>query len=267
MTSLKQILSIRFLFIITCLIQPYQSALADEHSGISNFITTETIFNDYKSLFTRERLTRMGFGFAAGVLFANSNIDHQIQDWYQNDIRSSGSNDVSDIFKNFGERKYLLPIAVVTAGIKYIKVDSAIGNWGTYSLRAYITGTPALLATQWTTGGSRPGETNHKSHWRPFKDSNGVSGHSFAGAVPFLTIAKMYENNKLLKYSALAVSTATTWSRINDNAHYFSQAALGWYLAWESVNAVFDSNEKNKNYSITPVVGADSYGISAVYQW
>jgi hypothetical protein len=267
MMSLKQILSIRFLLIITCLIQPYQSALADEQSRISNFITTETVINDYKSLFTRERLTRMGFGFAAGAIIANTNIDHQIQDWYQSDIRSSGTNDVSDIFKNFGERKYLLPIAIVTAGIKYIKVDSAIGNWGTYSLRAYITGTPALLATQWTTGGSRPGETNHKSHWRPFKDSNGASGHSFAGAVPFLTIAKMYDDNKLLKYTALAASTATTWSRINDNAHYFSQAALGWYLAWESVNAVFDSNEKNKNYSITPVVGADSYSISAVYQW
>jgi hypothetical protein len=267
MISFKLVPITKIFLIITCLLLSYQSAFADEHASISNFISTETVINDYKSLFSHERLTRIGFGFAAGALIANTNIDHQIQDWYQTDIRSTGSNDVSDIFKEFGERKYLLPIAVVSAGIKYIKTDSAIGKWGTYSLRAYITGTPALLATQWTTGGSRPGETNHKSHWRPFKDSNGVSGHSFAGAVPFLTIAKMYDENKLLKYTALAASTATTWSRINDNAHYFSQAALGWYLAWESVNAVFDSNDKNRSYSITPIVGGDRYGISAVYQW
>ena len=65
-------------------------------------------------------------------------------------------------------------------------------------------------------------------------------------AVPFLTIARMNEENKPVKYLALLASTFTAWSRINDNAHYFSQAALGWYLAYESVDAVFDADEKTK---------------------
>ena len=267
MVPLTKIPKTRCLLFITFILLPYQSALSDDHINNANYITTKTVINDYKSFYSGKRLTRMGFGFAAGALLANTNVDHKIQDWFQDDIRSNSTDDVSDVFKEFGERKYLLPITVLTAGIKYLEIDSPIGNWGTYSLRAYLTGTPALLATQWTTGGSRPGETDHKSHWRPFKDDNGVSGHSFVGAVPFLTIAKMSDDNKFLKYAALAASTATAWSRINDNAHYFSQAALGWYLAWESVSSVYDSDEKSRSYSVTPVVGPDSYGLSAIYQW
>jgi hypothetical protein len=241
---------------------------AAETSAAGNFDSiTRTIVDDYKSFYSGRRMLRMGIGFGIGALPANTNIDHSIQDWYQDDIRSSTTDDMADAFKTFGERKYLLPLTAVAAGLKYFEPESPVGNWGMYSLRAYLTGSPALLLMQAATGGSRPGETNHKSHWRPFKDDNGVSGHSYVGAVPFLAIARMNDNNKLLKYLALAASTATAWSRINDNAHYLSQAALGWYLAWESVDAVFDADEKKSNLSITPVFGKDSYGITAIIVW
>jgi len=42
------------------------------------------------------------------------------------------------------------------------------------------------------TGASRPSEGDSK--WRPLKDSNGLSGHAFIGAVPFITAAKMNDN-------------------------------------------------------------------------
>jgi hypothetical protein len=240
---------------------------ADSHIKVSPDRIIQTIIDDYRSFYSGGRLLRIGIGFGAGAIPANTGIDDSIQDWYQDDIRSSTSDDLAEVFKTFGERKYLLPLSALSAGLRLIEPESPVGNWGMYSLRAYLTGSPALMLMQRATGGSRPGETDHKSHWRPFEDDNGVSGHSYVGAVPFLTIARMNENNTPVKYLALLASTATALSRINDNAHYFSQAALGWYLAWESVDAVFDADEKVRGLTISPVTGPGLYGITANYRW
>ena len=43
-----------------------------------------------------------------------------------------------------------------------------------------------MLLMQRVTGASRAGESDSGSHWRPFHDSNGVSGHAFMGAVLLL---------------------------------------------------------------------------------
>ena len=135
-----------------------------------------------------------------------------------------------------------------------------------YASRAYFIGAPVLLVTQFATGGSRPKENISESHWKPFDDNNGVSGHAFIGAVPFLTLAQMYDNSAI-KYLAYAGSFLTAWSRINDDSHYFSQAALGWYLAYESVDAVFDRGAKAKNFSVVPVIVKDNYGVQVQMQW
>jgi hypothetical protein len=100
-----------------------------------------------------------------------------------------------------------------------------------------------------------------------FNDNNGVSGHSFIGAVPFLALAKMNGDNTVLKYVAYAASAAAAWSRVNDNGHYLSQAALGWYMAWESVDAVVDGEEEREKISIAPIIGRNTYGIAVSVQW
>ncbi len=93
-------------------------------------------------------------------------------------------------------------------------------------LRSILVGGPPLLVLQWATGGARPTETDESSEWRPFHDNNGVSGHSFMGAIPFLSAAKMADNI-WIKGSFYAASTLPGISRVNDDAHYFSQAFLG----------------------------------------
>jgi hypothetical protein len=97
-----------------------------------------------------------------------------------------------------------------------------------------------------------------------------VSGHAFVGSIPFITIARMNEDKPVLKYLMYIASTATAWSRVNDNAHYFSQAALGWYMGWESVDAVFDSDEsanEDKKVTVTPIVGNNAYALVIRAKW
>ena len=146
----------------------------------------------------------MGGGFLAMGVIANSKIDENPQDWYQDEIRSKTTDDYSKTAKLLGEGKYLIPISILASGAYYLDSDSEIGNWGLNSARAYAVGLPAMWVIQNITGASRPDELNG-SKWKPFNDTNGVSGHAFVGAVPFLTLARM-NNNKFIKYAFYAAS-------------------------------------------------------------
>jgi hypothetical protein len=85
------------------------------------------------------------------------------------------------------------------------------------------------------TGGDRPTEGDSK--WGAFNNFHGISGHTYFSAVPFITAAKMSDNpyQKAIFYG---LSTLTGLGRINDDKHYFSQVALGWYIAYLSCAVV-----------------------------
>ncbi len=224
----------------------------------------QTVRGDYRSFYTEGRLLRLGLGLGLGAVAANTHIDQGFRDWYQDHVRSRSTDDIADAAKNLGEGKYLIPLSLLASGLE--AWDGPLGDWGTHTLRAYLTGGPALLLMQRATGGSRPGEREEASRWRPFKDSNGVSGHAFIGAVPFLTLARMQER-PLVKWGAYLASAAAAWSRVNDDAHFLSQAGLGWYVAWESVDAVFDADKRPKAFSLAPLILGDGYGLAAHLSW
>jgi len=230
----------------------------------------DTVADDYREFYSLHRLERMGIAFAAGGIVANTHTDAMFQKWYQTDIRGATTDDIASINKNFGEARYLLPVALATALLDNImegtQYNNTVGRWGKRTLRAYVLGTPLLWATQNLTGASRP-VANRGSDWRPFKDSHGVSGHAFVGAVPFMAMAGMADDNIWLKTFFYAASTAAGISRINDNAHYLSQVALGWYLAWESTDTVRDRENQEKSYAVVPMMLKDGYGINVSMTW
>ncbi|VAW91590.1 hypothetical protein MNBD_GAMMA22-2766 [hydrothermal vent metagenome] len=245
--------------------------IADSNANNKSFL--DAVKSDYQKFYSSQRFIRAGFVFAAAGVVANTNLDQDIQDQYQNNIRSVGTDDFSKIAKDFGEGKYLITLSLVTAlSSHYLETNnqrSAVGRWGQSTLRAYLVGGPATLLTQQLTGASRPAETSDNSKWNPFADSNGVSGHAFIGAVPFLTMARMNNDNTFVKYLLYTASTFTALSRVNDNSHYFSQAVLGWYLAYEATDSVFETNSQSKANSVAfqPFIGSDSFGLAMNIKW
>jgi hypothetical protein len=252
------------------------SLAAEETSGSNDSSISETIADDYRSFYATDRLIRMGIVFGVAGIAANTNADMSIRNWYQDNVRSERTNswassaatDLEFNAKFFGEGKYMVPLALLSASVNYIDNDTAVGNWGANASRAYITGLPAMWFMQGVTGATRPGDRPEGSSWTtPFGHSNGVSGHSFVGAVPFLTIAYMNPDNGWVKYPAYVASAAAGWSRVNDDKHFPSQVVLGWYMAWEAVDAVFDNNQKKKGVVVTPMVGLDGFGLMAKGSW
>lgn len=204
----------------------------------------QTVKRDYANFYTGERLSRLGVAFGIAAVMANTHIDQGIRNWYQGHERTPSSDHLAKKFKWIGNGYKTIPISLLAMGISQLSAEPAnspLWLWGERSLRAYIVGGPANLFAQYATGASRPLERPDASHWRPFQDSNGVSGHAFMGAVPFLTIADM-SDNRWLRYSAYFASSLVGWSRINDDAHFASQVFLGWYMAYQATDAVADSD-------------------------
>ena len=123
-----------------------------------------------------------------------------------------------------------------------------------------------MLLMQWVVGGSRPGEAHSGSHWEPFQDDNGVSGHAFMGAIPFLNAANMTDN-RWLRAGCYLGSGMAGLSRINDDSHYTSQAVLGWWMAYLAARSV---DNTQTGTAFTPLVQLSPNGDSLFgfeYRW
>jgi membrane-associated phospholipid phosphatase len=241
---------------------------------LNNAFATEVLpfknklLSDYENFYTVERFKRIGIaGIAMGVV-ANTSVDKEIYNWYHDDVRSSDSDDFSKVMKFAGEGKYLIPISVLASHALNFDAESSIGQWGSEVARAYTVGLPFIWTSQYLTGASRPSD-NDGSDWRPLEDNNGVSGHAFIGAVPFLVIAKNTEN-QYLKYLSYFASGLTAWSRVNDEAHYASQSVLGWYIAYEALDAVNKTNSASTgviSYAFSPILVQGGIGLGFNMVW
>jgi hypothetical protein len=232
------------------------------------------IVTDHGQFYSRHSLGLMVLGLGAGAALANTNADDFIsRDFYQESIRNADTDEYFEAMHNmkiFGEGKYGLPIYALAMGGGWILDESeffdSAGEWGERSLRTVLVGGPPMLAAQWIVGGSRPGESHSNSHWEPFQDNNGVSGHAFMGAIPFLNAANMTDN-PWLRGACYVGSGMAGLSRINDDSHYTSQAVLGWWFAYLAARSVNNTELENK---FTPLVqfspdGTSLFGVE--YRW
>jgi len=104
------------------------------------------------------------------------------------------------------------------------------------------------------------------SHWSPFEGDNGVSGHSFLGAVPFIVAAQM-SSSLYSKIPLYLASTLVGLSRINDDLHYLSQVALGWSLAYLAAASVDQTELEKRNLSIVPAFSPRGVGLQVVLRY
>jgi membrane-associated phospholipid phosphatase len=230
------------------------------------------ILEDYRNFYDCESLVCLSAAFGAGAIMANTGFDVTMQDAWQKGVEPTSLGTFFSGCKDIGEGRYLLPIFGVAAATGWVfegqPAGDVVGEWGSRSLRMFIVGAPPLYVMQWVTGGSRPGESPVGSRWHMFNDSNGVSGHTFVGAIPFLAAAEMVES-PLLKGTLYVCSTFVGFSRMTDDAHYPSQVFLGWYLAWASARAVSatEMHFAGMEVSILPLPMADLGGMAVEARW
>lgn len=208
--------------------------------------------------------TALAAGVGAAAALANSDADRSIHHWYRDRVRERGLDDAATAASWIGQLWVVVPIGMETAALcshapENYQFDGGAWEWSNRTLRAASIGFPPVVALYGLTGASRPDRDD--SRWRPFHDVHGVSGHTFIGAVPFLTAAQM-SDSYLLKAPLIAGSFLTGWSRMHDDRHYFSQIALGWWIAYLSVRSVGETQEEHRNCTIGPTVTPDGAGVA-----
>ena len=228
---------------------------------------------DQKNFYSPESLTLLGGGIIVGGTMANSSIDEGIQRHFQSSVRGATSDDWFDSLhasKELGNGMYTLPVFAAAWAAGEIFPENELvetsGRWGERSIRGFIVGVPPLVILQHLTGGSRPTETNESSEWHPMRDNNGISGHAFMGSLPFITAAKMTDNRgyKFLFYAGSAIAPL---SRVNDNAHYPSQIALGWWMAYLAASAIDATDNPNARWRFQPYSTGDGTGMMVEFRY
>jgi hypothetical protein len=230
------------------------------------------VLEDYRNFYSCDSLVCLTAAFGAGALMANTGFDTTMQNAWQRGVEPTSLGTFFSDCKPLGEGKYALPIFGVAAATGLVfegnPLGDALGEWGSRSLRIFAVGAPPLYVLQMATGGSRPGEGSAGSRWHFFNDNNGVSGHAFIGAIPFIAAADMVES-PLLKGTLYVCSTFVGFSRMTDNAHYPSQVFLGWYLVWASARAVnaTEMHFAGMEVSVVPLPIADLGGMAVEARW
>lgn len=211
----------------------------------------ESFFDDvgdgYRNFYHTDNLPWLGTTWLIGGVMANTDIDQEIQDAYNDHMWSDSTDDFARKVKTFGDPEVVWLYAGLTA-YNRLACDNNCGQipkWGDKTLQAILVGLPAVWSSQAILGGDRPYRGD--SDWTVFQfdRQHAVSGHAFVGAVPFLTAAQMTDN-QAAKGLFYALSTLTAWSRLNDQKHYFSQALMGWMYAakvTEVINAPVEAGE------------------------
>ena len=223
----------------------------------------QTVISDHKNFYSLNNAAMFAAGLGVSAITANTSADREIREWYKDSVKSDTTDDIATVAKGFGEGLYTIPAYLGIAVLGEVTngaVDSIAGEWARRCLRATLVGVPPMLVFQEVVGSSRPDEGS--SHWDVFHDDNGVSGHGFIGAIPFLSAAMM-ARHPLLKWPLYAASTLPALSRINDDAHYFSQAFLGWWIAFLAARSVDNTEVQKGKIVITPAMGPDLIGIVA----
>lgn len=246
-------------------LSPYASApgleVAAEHTIWQKIAEDHIHFYDWHSL------RMLGGGFLAAAAVANTQLDRQIQTDFQASVRGATSDEWFEFLhanKELGNGHYTLPVfaGAWLAGELFDESPVLVktSEWGERSLRSFLVGAPPMILAQKLTGGSRPTERGpDSSHWRPWADNNGVSGHAFMSSLPFINAAKMTQN-RWLKTTFYAGSLLGPLSRVNDDAHFTSQVALGWWMAYVSATAIDRTQFGDGHLQIYPYASTNGYG-------
>jgi membrane-associated phospholipid phosphatase len=227
------------------------------------------IKEDYGNYYTGRNLGLVAAGIAVAAPVANTSADSAIRRWYQERARGESVDTLAEVINYGGQLWVLVPVGLEIAALtgwaaEDYRTDAGLYEWGNRSLRAIAVGFPPVVALYALLGSSRPDRED--SRWHPFRDIHGVSGHTFMGAVPFLTAAAL-SDDPLLKCPLILGSFLTGWSRIHEDRHYFSQVALGWWLAYLAVRTVDRTQAARSSCTVTPTVTPDGPGIAFHFQY
>ncbi len=189
--------------------------------------------------YSRRSFLKLGGAAVASAALAYSGADEALQTWHGTRVRSRWTDRLAAHLHHYGERFWFVVWGAVAGVDAYVRTSS-FSRWGRQNFEAMLVGLPVLWTVQRGLGANRPSDPDPNPRWRPLADDNAASGHAFIAGIPWLNLARRLPPG-VGRGVARVLSTATGWSRLNDDKHYLSQVLLGWVIAWNATAAVADT--------------------------
>lgn len=225
----------------------------------------DVVVQDYKVHYSLKQVVHTGYWIGAAGILANTGLDRGIRRIWLDDIQSSGTNKISKQAEKVGgagQVSFMIPLYLAAWGLDAYSGTNrtqTIGLWGQSALRITLLMAPQQAVLTEVLGASRPPKS---SHWHPFKDGRGVSGHAAYGAVPFLALAASLEE-PWQRNAAIFLSMLPALERINDDKHYTSQALLGWGLSYTAYRSILSEDNPFRHWRIK----VKRHGVYFSYKW
>ena len=231
--------------------------------------TQDNVFGDYVNYYSRRTLAEFVAILAPAAVFANSDLDADVGDWYQHHVRSHATNRAADVLPAAGQRLlHDTRLCLRQVPGRVFRRPARHGDVGRVRRprHAGAAGGRSAAAGRAVPDRRRAAvDLVDQSYWKPFHGSHGASGHAFMGAVPFLTLAGMTDD-PLAKCFFYACSPWTGMTRINDNVHYLSQVWLGWWMAYLACEPVNKTETRKGPLLIPPLCTPEMTGVGVIYQ-
>jgi len=171
-------------------------------------------------------------------------MDQYIRDRYQSSTRSHVTDEATKIF-NISATELALVAGTVYVGTYGAGVwlhNPTMEKWALKSVRATVVGAPPSCSWRWQPGGDRP--TRGIPIGIRFRIPMGSA--DTRTSAPSFHHRRENERKSLPEGDLLRAIDVPALGRINNDEHYFSQVALGWYLAYLSCAVVAKGTDRQE---------------------
>ena len=102
----------------------------------------KNVKEDYSNFYSCTSLLEFASGLGPAATMANTTIDDKFRFWYQTRVRSSASDQIARVAKNFGEGLYVVPACAAMDVVGNCLADcpllGPVGDFGDRTVRAYL---------------------------------------------------------------------------------------------------------------------------------
>ena len=220
-------------------------------------------------------LVAAGVAGVAGALFL---ADKALADFWQDNIKSSITDDGSDFFREFGEFDHLFIGTVGTYGVAELLDSTGLVDARREKAAALMSLESLLLTSvltqgvKYITGRKRPADTNDRFDFNgpgDFDSNNSFwSGHSSQPFAVASVVSEVYaEDEPWVPYVAYTLAGGSALSRVNDDRHWFSDiflgAAAGYFIG--KLVTRFNPFLEEQGVGVQPLMQEGGQGLSFNY--
>ena len=233
--------------------------------------TAKAVIYVYKRPFTWKKKEWKIFGAVAGTSIAVSFLDEPINDYFKKN-QTHFQNEVASFGNFMGQPEYQGPFLVAFWGLGVTSNNEWIRTTSTMLAASMAASGMIQTFSKEAVGRARPSSGDGNTSFKPF---GGKAYHSFPSGHTMLSISSSWimarqVNFLPLKIVFYAIPAIVGWSRLYNNAHWFSDIILGSALGIASAEAVirYYSTIKKKDRSqagLTVLPRGD--GVSLIYRF